>query len=121
MDNIYREDLMEIYKDPVHRGTLAGATHESQGSNPACGDEITLQLKIADGRIIDAKFDGDACAVSVISTELLSEHIIGMTVAEAKALTKEKLLDLIGINLTTSRVKCAALALNALHGALEDF
>lgn len=121
MDDIYREELMEIYKDPAHRGKLIDATHQALGNNPACGDEVTLQLKIDNGQIADAKFDGDACAVSIISSELLSEHIIGKTVAEAKALTKDKLLKLIGMNLTTSRVKCATLALNALHGALEGF
>ncbi len=121
MDNLYREELMDIYRDPAHRGHLDDATTHFDGTNPMCGDAITLQLKIEDNKIKDVKFDGDACAVSIISSELMSEHIIGKTIEEAKALTKEDLLKLIGINLTTSRVKCATLALNALHGALEGF
>jgi nitrogen fixation protein NifU and related proteins len=119
MDEIYQEELMDIYKDPAHRGTMDDATHHSHGTNPMCGDEVTLQLKIADGRIADVKFHGDACAVSVIASEILSEHIVGKTMQEAMAITKDDLLKMIGINLTTSRVKCATLALNALHNALE--
>ncbi len=121
MDELYQEELMDIYKDPAHKGILEDATHHSHGTNPMCGDEITLQLKINEGKITDVKFDGDACAVSVIASELLSDHIVGKTVQEAQAITKDDLLMMIGINLTTSRVKCATLALNALHGALEGF
>jgi nitrogen fixation NifU-like protein len=119
MDDLYKEELMDIYKNPSHRGKMNDSTHQSQGKNPMCGDEIVLQLKIADGKIADAKFSGDACAVSIISSDLLAEHIIGKTVDEAKKLTKEDLLDIIGLNLTTSRVKCATLALDALQNALD--
>jgi nitrogen fixation protein NifU and related proteins len=119
MDELYRDELMDIFKNPAHRGAMDDATHHSHGSNPSCGDEIKLQLKIDQGKIADVKFDGDACAVSVIASELLSEHVVGKTIHEALAITKEDLLEMIGINLTTSRVKCATLALNALHDALE--
>ncbi|PJA86722.1 MAG: Fe-S cluster protein [Candidatus Moranbacteria bacterium CG_4_9_14_3_um_filter_42_9] len=119
MDNLYKEELMEVYKNPPNRGVLKNPTSKSTGKNPMCGDEILLQLKIAGGKIADAKFDGSACAVSVISSALLTEHIIGKTIEEAKKLSKEDLLQLIGLNLSTSRVKCATLVLNALHDALE--
>lgn len=120
-DNLYKEELMDVYKNPPHRGHMDEPTSEGDGANAMCGDQIHLQLKIADGVICDAKFSGDACAVSTIASSLLSEHIIGKIVDEARALDKEKLLELIGINLSTSRVKCATLVLSALQGALEGF
>lgn len=121
MNDLFRDELMDIYKNPMNQGQIDDHTHRSEGRNPMCGDEVNLQLKIADGKIKDAKFNGSACSVSIISSALLTEHIIGKTVEEAKKITKEDLLDMIGLNLTTSRVKCATLVLSALQGALEGF
>ncbi len=120
-DNFYREQLMEIYKNPAHLGTLATPTVQVHEVNPMCGDEITLQLSIQDGKIVDAKFAGSACAVSIVSSELLLEDIKGKTLQEAKQITKEKLLNLIGITLTTSRVRCATLSLEALNNAIKHY
>jgi nitrogen fixation NifU-like protein len=121
MDDMFRDELMDIYKNPMNQGLLDDHTHEADGVNSMCGDKVSLQLKIVDGKIVDAKFHGDACSVSIISSALLTEHIIGKTVEEAKKITKEELLEMIGLNLTTSRVKCATLVLSALEGALEGF
>jgi nitrogen fixation protein NifU and related proteins len=120
-DSLYKEELMDIYKNPPNKGAMSDPTTSAVKNNPVCGDEITLQLKLEGGKISDAKFDGSACAVSVIASSLLTEHLIGKTVAEAKSLTKEDLLKLIGLNLSTSRVKCATLVLSALKSALEGF
>lgn len=116
---MYRDDLMDIYKNPVNKGVLPDADAHSHKKNPMCGDELTLSLKIGDGKIIDAKFDGTACAVSVISASILTEHLKGKTLEEAYKITKDELLELIDLNLTTSRVKCATLVLDALKSALE--
>jgi nitrogen fixation NifU-like protein len=119
-DNIYREDLMEEYKHPQNRGKIASPTIQILEKNPMCGDEVNLQLKIEDGKIMDAKFDGSACMVSIVSSSKLTQEIIGKSIAEVKKLTKEDLLELIGLNLTTSRVKCATLSLDALNKALAS-
>lgn len=119
MDDIYRDELMDIYKDPSHKGQLDNPTTESTKENPLCGDVMSLQLRIADNKIQDIKFDGAACAVSVISAELLAEELIGKSIEEAREMTKEDLLELLDLELTTSRVKCATLVLDALKGALE--
>lgn len=119
MDTLYQEDLMDLYKHPLHKGHIDDADAESNQKNSMCGDEIILQLKIDDGKIADAKFDGTACAVSIISSSLITDFIIGKTLEEAKQIDKDKLLEMIGLNLTTSRVKCATLVLNALQNALE--
>ena len=119
MDNFYREEIMEIYKNPLNRGNMSSPTKSATVVNPFCGDSITLELKILDNKILDAKFNGDACAIGVISASFLTENIIGKSLKEASSVTKEQLLDMIGINLTTSRVKCAILILDALHKAME--
>jgi nitrogen fixation protein NifU and related proteins len=120
-DNIYREELMEIYKNPRNRGSISNASVQVTEKNPMCGDEITLQMLIEDGVIKDAKFDGPACSVSIISSTYLLDNLIGYTLKDAAKFSKEELLDLIGINLSTSRVKCATLALTALKEAIEKY
>lgn len=120
MNDLYREELMDIYKNPVHRGSLKNATFSINGKNPMCGDEICLQLKVSKGKIVDAMFSGEACVVSTISSEILTDYIVGKTVSEVKKIDKDLLLKKIGLNLTTSRIKCATLVLNALQNSFES-
>jgi nitrogen fixation protein NifU and related proteins len=122
MDQLYREELMDLYKHPPNRGKMDDPTVSTTKKNPVCGDLIDLQLKVDDrGKITAAKFDGMACSVTVISSAMLTEALKGKTVAEAKAITKEKLLGDLNLNLTTSRVKCATLPLVALEDLLEEY
>ncbi|HLC93415.1 MAG TPA: iron-sulfur cluster assembly scaffold protein [Patescibacteria group bacterium] len=120
-DTLYREELMEVYKNTKNRGTLSSPSVEVLEKNPLCGDQIKLQFEIEDGVIKNAKFDASACAVSVISSAYLLDKLFGKTLEQAKKITKEELLDTLGINLTTSRVKCATLALEGLKHALEKY
>lgn len=122
MQDIYlREDLLELYKSPINKGTLSNPTVSVDEKNPMCGDEITLDLSIEDDIITGLKYRGDACAVSLISSSLVSEEIVGKTLDEVKNFSKQDVLDLIGIKLTTSRVKCALLILEALNKAIEQY
>ena len=116
-----RQDLLEIYKNPSNKGVIDGATVSIVEENPLCGDVLTLDLLIEDKVIKNAKFSGDHCAVSVISAEYLLEEVIGRDLKYAKSVDKEKLLALIGIELTTSRVRCATLILDALKNALKKY
>ena len=118
---MYREELMDMYKNPTHKGTITAPSAQVHKKNPMCGDEVTMQLKIENGKITDAKFDGFACFVSIVSSEVLLESIKGLTIEEARKIDKEKLLEMVGLNLTTSRVKCATLALTALNAALDEY
>lgn len=120
-NDIYKEELMDIYKNPVNKGKIKDPSVDVHRDNPLCGDEVNLQLKIEDGAIKDAKFYGSACAVSIISSEILTDALVGMKVVKAKKLEKDDLLKMIGLNLSTSRVKCATLILDALKGALEVY
>lgn len=120
-DSIYREELMEHYKDPQNRGSLSNFDVEVNEVNPFCGDNIKLQLQIKDNKIENVAFDGSACAVSVASASLVTEFIKGKTLAQAEELTKDDVLDMLGVELTTSRVKCATLVLDALKHSLEEY
>jgi len=121
MDSFYQEDLLEMYKHPQHKGTLVGATVSISKENTMCGDTVTLDLNIKDGIITDAKFGGESCLVSVVATDLFLEEIIGKSIDHAKSLTKEDLLNLLKLNLTTSRVKCATLILGAFNDAIKKY
>ena len=121
MDTLYREELMDLYKHPAHRGKLQTPTVSAWQKNPLCGDELEMQLIVDSNKISDAKFEGSACSVSLISAELLSDTIIGMSVEEAAKITKDDLLAKLNMNLTTSRVKCAELALDALKDSLKKY
>ena len=119
--DVYREELMDLYKSPAHRGKVDNPSASMYAKNPMCGDEVTLTLKVTDGLITEAKFDGSACAVSVISSELLTDFILGKSIDEIKRIDKDALLKLTGLNLSTSRVKCATLILDALKESLEKY
>jgi len=121
MDQIYKEELMEIFKNPKHRGKLKDANVSGVGNNPFCGDEINLKLKITDGSIEKARFEGSACAVSVISSEKLLGFVEGKSVVEVAKLTQEDLLEILDINVSMTRIKCATLVLSALKKAVKDY
>ena len=112
---------MEHYKNPRNRGKMDDAQVEVTENNPLCGDVISMQLKVKDGKIEDVKFDGSACAVTVASSSVLTEVLKGKSLEKAKKMSKEELLDLLGVELTTSRVKCASLPLEALHNLIQMY
>lgn len=116
-----REDLLFIYKNPAFKGKLKNFSVSSNKSNVFCGDTVTLELEIKDKLITDARYYGDACSVSIISSELLLDHIIGKNLVEVKDLTKDDILNMVSIPLTTSRVKCATLIFDALQDALNKY
>ena len=121
MSNIYREQLMEHYKNPRNRGRINDAQVEVTENNPLCGDIISMQLKIADGMIENVVFDGSACAVTIAASSILTDALKGKSLEEAKKTTKEELLELLGVELTTSRIKCASLPLEALQTLIRNY
>ncbi len=120
MDGVYREELMEVFRSPKHKGNITDPTASTEEKNPICGDEINLQLKIENDIIKEAKFKGAACAVSVISSEKLLDFIEGKSVKEAKNITQETLLEILDINVSMSRLRCATLVLTALKNAIKN-
>jgi nitrogen fixation NifU-like protein len=120
MDDLYRDYILEHYRRPHNFGVLdhANATHE--GANPLCGDRITLQLRLADGKIAGVGFTGRGCAISQASASLLTDEIKGKPVVSASSLTSKDVLDLLGIDISPARLKCALLSLETLQHALAD-
>jgi len=119
MDDLYREVIIEHYKNPSYRGTLDPHDISFADDNPLCGDHIRIDLRVdGDGTITDARFDGQGCAISQASADLLVESIIGKPVEEAKSMTKQYILDLLGIDLGPVRLKCALLSLKVLKAGV---
>ena len=121
MSGIYREQLMEHYKNPKNRGRIDDAQVEVTQNNPMCGDVISMQLKVKDGIIENVVFDGSACAVTIASSSVLTDALKGKSLKEAKKMNKDELLDLLGVELTTSRIKCASLPLEAIQTLIKDY
>jgi len=119
MDDLYREVIIEHYKNPSYRGKLDPHDISFADNNPLCGDHIQIDLRIgADGVVTDARFDGHGCAISQASADLLLESIIGKSLEDVKKLNKESVLELLGIELGPVRLKCALLSLKVLKAGV---
>ena len=119
MDDLYREVIIERYKNPLYRGELDPHDISFEDENPLCGDHIRIDLRVDDQGIIrEAGFSGHGCAISQASADLLLESVIGKSTAEIKKLTKEDVLDLLGIELGPVRLKCALLPLKILKAGV---
>ncbi len=120
MDDLYRDEILEHYRRPHNFGVLESPTVSHEGSNPLCGDRITMQVGIRDGKVAELVFTGRGCAISQASASLLTDEIKGMTVEAAAAYRADDLLDLLGIEISPARLKCAMLSLQTLDGALAE-
>ncbi len=120
MDDFYREIIIEHYKNPSYKGELDPADLSFEDENPLCGDHLRIDLRVDEaGTVTDARFSGHGCAISQASADLVVESIIGKNVEELKKMTKEDVLDLLGIEeLGPVRLKCALLSLKVLKGGL---
>ena len=118
MDDFYREFILDHYKNPHNFGELPDATNEYHDTNPLCGDEITMYLKIDDAdRVEDVRFVGKGCAISQASASILTDEVKGKTLDELKAIDRDHVIASLGITLSPARLKCALLSLKALKGS----
>ncbi len=124
MADLYREVILDHNRNPRNKGTLDPADFSYEDTNPLCGDEVRIDLRIVDDRVTEIRFSGRGCAISQASASILTEMVDGRPLDEVKALTKDDLLEELGIPLSPARLKCALLGLKVLkagiYGIVQD-
>ncbi|HEU4571386.1 MAG TPA: SUF system NifU family Fe-S cluster assembly protein [Candidatus Limnocylindrales bacterium] len=120
MDDLYRDYILEHYRRPHNFGVLESPSASIEGSNPLCGDRITLQIGVHDGVVDEVAFTGRGCAISQASASLLTDEIKGKPLADVDAFRADDLLDLLGIEISPARLKCAMLSHDTLRKALAE-
>jgi nitrogen fixation protein NifU and related proteins len=120
-DQLYREIILDHYKNPRGHGVIEHPDAEAEGQNPLCGDEVSIYVSFAPGSDVvdEVKFSGRGCAISQAATSMLMEMVQGRTADEVAAMSKDELLEELGIPLTPVRLKCAVLGLTTLKLALH--
>lgn len=118
MDDLYRDQILEHYKRPHNFGRLERFDLDFEDTNPLCGDEQHVFIRLGeDGRVAEVSFEGEGCAISTAATSMLTDELIGMTREELLRIPKEQVLDLLGIEISATRMKCAMLGLKVVKGA----
>jgi len=121
MDDLYRDEILEHYRNPHNFGTLESPTTAKEGANPLCGDRITLMLGInEEGMVEEVAFTGRGCAISQASASMLTDEIKGKPLSEIAKMGRQEVLDNLGIEISPARMKCAMLSLDTLKSAVSD-
>jgi len=120
MDDLYRDYILEHYRRPHNFGVIDEPSASYEGSNPLCGDRITMQLRVTDGIVEQIGFTGRGCAISQASASLLTDEIKGKAIGEVTGFRADDLLELLGIEISPARLKCAMLSFESLQHLLEE-
>jgi nitrogen fixation NifU-like protein len=121
MSDLYRQIILEHYKNPQNKGKLLAPDVVIEDANPLCGDNLEVFLKIKDNKLADISFEGKGCALSIATASILSEEIKGKNISEINNLTREDVYALIGIDVSPARNKCVMLSLVAIKKGLFEF
>lgn len=114
MDDLYRELILDHYQHPHNHGEIPEADISYEDSNPLCGDKIRIDIKLKDNVVSDIKFNGKGCAISQASASMLTDELLGKSLDDIRKLDKQFILDLLGIPLGPTRIKCALLPLKVI-------
>ncbi|MBA3306141.1 MAG: iron-sulfur cluster assembly scaffold protein [Thermoleophilaceae bacterium] len=117
MDDFYRDYILDHYKRPRNFGTLEPHDLEAHDHNPLCGDELGVHIRVEDGKVAELRFHGQGCAISQASASMASEELIGMPIEQIGKLDADWVVDLLGIDISPTRRKCALLSLKVTRGA----
>jgi nitrogen fixation NifU-like protein len=117
MDDFYKDYILDHYRNPRNFGHLDAPTATAEDLNPLCGDRIKFELLVEDGRVTDVRFSGKGCAISQASASMLSENLKGEKLEDIARLTKEAVLENVGIGISAARMKCATLGLKVVKTA----
>lgn len=120
MDDLYRDYILEHYRRPHNFGVVEEPSASFEGSNPLCGDRITMQIRVKDGVVEQIGFTGRGCAISQASASLLTDEVKGKRLDEVVDLGAADLLDLLGIEISPARLKCAMLSFDSLQHLLDE-
>lgn len=120
-EGIYREHILDHYKNPRNTGSLQNPTFMQREFNPVCGDEITLSVALRESILSDCRFRGKGCAISQAAASMLSETIKGKTLQEIKSLQREHIVEMLSIPIGPVRIKCAMLCLVALKNGIQKY
>jgi len=121
-EDIYREIILDHYRNPRNKGRISDADASFHDSNPLCGDEIDIHLKVEDNIVKDIKFEGRGCAISQASASMLTEMVMNKPLTSVKELGKDDILENIGlVNLGPARIKCALLSLKVLKMGMVEY
>ena len=115
MDDLYRQYILEHYREPHNHGHLEHPDIHAADTNPLCGDRIEIDLAVRDGRVEEVRFNGRGCAISQASASMLTDKIEGATLDELRALGPQDILEMLGVEIGPARQRCAMLALRVLH------
>lgn len=118
--SIYQDIILDHYNFPRNKGKLQNPTHAVDLTNPLCGDKIQMEVEAKDGKVVEIGFTGEGCAISIASASMVTEYAKGKTIQELLKLDKDFVLELLGIELTPNRLKCALLSLEALHKTIQS-
>ena len=117
-DEIYREEILEHSQNPRQHGTLEHPDYTYEDANPLCGDRIRVDVKVEDGHIADVRFSGQGCAISQAAASMLCEKVMGMELEQVKSISRDDVLEMLGIELGPVRLKCALLGLKTLKAGV---
>jgi nitrogen fixation NifU-like protein len=117
-DALYREAILDHYRHPRRKGHLEEADIRHHDHNPFCGDEVTIELKVEDGVVVDAAFQGRGCAISQATASMLIEEVVGKRLDEVRGWDKAYVLEMLGIEIGPVRLKCALLPLKVLKAGV---
>ncbi|MEY4745336.1 MAG: hypothetical protein RL272_1281 [Candidatus Parcubacteria bacterium] len=119
-EEMYKENILEHYREPHNAGRLGDATFIHKELNPSCGDTVELFVRLDGDRVADVKFDGHGCAISQAAVSMLTDHIKGMDVGALSKLAKEDVFRLLGVEVGVTRLRCALLGLKTLETGLQE-